>query len=157
MSYQYHNAQAGGYNGNSPYNQSNASNLNNASPYGSGDPYYNESTGFIAPPAPKKTGRSPWIKFGIPIAILVIIGAVVGAVVAVRSHNSSEKAAASSSNGPQSAEQASSIKNAIGVYPTATNSQYMLPIYPTTVSIMKSFTLGWCSTRTPLGVYDGRV
>ena len=70
---------------NATYNHSNASNihapLNQAnSPYGSGDPYYNESTGFITPSQPKK-GTSKWIKIGIPVAVVVIAAAVVGAAV----------------------------------------------------------------------------
>ena len=52
------------------------------SPYGNNDPAFTESaTGFINPqghaiPA-KKKGLSPWIKFGIPVALVVIIAAVV--------------------------------------------------------------------------------
>lgn len=109
------------------------------SPYGSGDPYYNESSGFITPVARKK-GTSNWIKFGVPVLILVIIGAVVGGVVGSRSSKSSTDAATSSSSGASgsasgeaAASSAVSAKLAIGRFATATNSEYMMPIYPQTV------------------------
>ena len=45
-----------------------------ASPYGSGDPYYNESTGYITPHnAPSKKGTSKWVKIGIPVAVIIIV------------------------------------------------------------------------------------
>lgn len=101
-------------------------NLN--SPYR--DPAYNESTGFITPAAHKKK-TSNWIKFGIPVAIIVIIAAVVGAVLGIR-------ASKNSSGSPQSKEaaasSAASAKNAVGLFATATNSEYMVPLYPATVS-----------------------
>lgn len=115
-----------------------APNYHNAnSPYGSGDPYYNESSGYITP-MPLKKRTSNWIKFGIPVAIAVIVAAVVGGVVGSRHHNSSSSvsgAAAGSSSGDQAAaaSSAASVKNAIGVYPTGTDSLYLLPLYPSTV------------------------
>ena len=104
----------------------------NRSPYGSGDPYYNESSGFITPlPAKKRT--SNWIKIGVPVLILVIIGAVVGGVVGSRSKSKSTSAA-SSLGGDAAASSAASIKLDIGRFATATNSEFMMPIYPSTVS-----------------------
>lgn len=109
-------------------------NANNNSPYGSGDPYYSASTGYITP-APMKKRTSNWIKFGVPVLIVVIIAAVVGGVLGSRAHknNSSSAAGASSPQGEAAASNAASIKNAIGVYPTATDSLYLLPIYPSAV------------------------
>lgn len=112
-----------------------------ASPYGSGDPYYNESSGFITPhPAKKRT--SNWIKIGVPVLILVIIGAVVGGVLGSRSHKSSNNnnGGSSGSSGSQSGESAASsavsVKLDVGRFATATNSAYMMPIYPSTVSTL---------------------
>lgn len=119
-----------------------APNYHNAnSPYGSGDPYYNESSGYITP-MPVKKGTSKWIKVGIPVAVVaVIIAAVVGGVVGSRHHSSSSSVAGgASSGGGSSGDQASaasaaaSVKKAIGVFPTGTDSQYLLPLYPSTVS-----------------------
>ncbi|KDQ63447.1 hypothetical protein JAAARDRAFT_29468 [Jaapia argillacea MUCL 33604] len=103
-----------------------------SSPYGSGDPYYTESTGFLTSQSAKK-GVSNWIKIGVPVAILVIIGAVVGGVVGSR-HHSSASGAASSQNPAAAASSVASVKNAVGIYPTGTNSQYMLPLYPSTTN-----------------------
>ena len=108
-------------------------------PYGSGDPYYNESSGYIAPPgasAAKRRGISPWIKFGVPVLICVIIAAVLGGVLGSRAHNnksSASSAAAASATGAAAASSAASAKEAIGVFPTGTDSLYMLPLYPSTV------------------------
>lgn len=109
------------------------------SPYGSGDPYYNESTGFITPAKPAKQGASPWVKFGVPVAILVIIGAVVGGVLGSRASSnnnssSSSNGGAGTASGEAAASSAASAKAQIGIFPTATNSQYMKPLYPSTVS-----------------------
>ncbi|KAK0478316.1 chondroitin AC/alginate lyase [Armillaria novae-zelandiae] len=71
----------------------NAIQNNGNHPYGAGDPYYNET--------------SNWIKFGIPVAVLVIVGAVVGGVVGSRSSKSSNNNDASSSSSTNSAAQAS--------------------------------------------------
>ncbi|KAI6007225.1 chondroitin AC/alginate lyase [Pisolithus albus] len=100
------------------------------SPYGSGDPYYNESTGYL-----KKT--SNWIKFGIPAAIVIIVGVVVGAVLGTRAanKNASESAAGSSA----AATSAIGAKNSLGIFPTGTDSLYMLPLYPATTSPHRSF------------------
>ncbi|KAI0778396.1 chondroitin AC/alginate lyase [Trametes elegans] len=121
------------YSYNATYNHSNASNIN--TPYGSGDPYYNESTGFITPNGAKK-GTSKWLKIGIPVGLVVVAAAVVGIVLGVRAHNNSSSS--SSSKGGSSAEaaasQAASAKAEIGIYAQATNSQYMLPIYPSTTN-----------------------
>ncbi|KAJ8509422.1 hypothetical protein ONZ45_g8412 [Pleurotus djamor] len=108
------------------------------SPYGSGDPYYNESTGFITPAKPAKQGASPWVKFGVPVAILVIIGAVVGGVLGSRASNnnssSSSNGGAGTASGEAAASSAASAKAQIGIFPTATNSQYMKPLYPSTTN-----------------------
>ncbi|KAI0271418.1 chondroitin AC/alginate lyase [Gloeopeniophorella convolvens] len=109
--------------------------IDTRSPYGSGDPYYSASTGYISPPNPKKP-LSNWIKFGIPVAVIVIVAAVVGGVVG--SHHSSHKNASASSNGdtgsPAAASSALSAKNAIGIFPTATDSEFMVPVYPSTTN-----------------------
>ncbi|KAI0830525.1 chondroitin AC/alginate lyase [Trametes gibbosa] len=120
------------YTYNATYNHSNASNLH--TPYGSGDPYYNESTGFIAPNATKKK-NGKWLKIGLPVALVVVAAAVVGIILGVRAHNKSSSASSkdgssSSSSSEAAASQAASIKAEVGIFPTATNSLYLLPIYP---------------------------
>ncbi|RDB28830.1 hypothetical protein Hypma_015698 [Hypsizygus marmoreus] len=104
------------------------------SPYGSGDPYYNESSGFITPhPAKKRT--SNWIKIGVPVLILVIVGAVVGGVLGSRSSKSDNKGTtAASSSSEAAASSAASVKLEIGRFATATNSAYMMPVYPSTTN-----------------------
>ena len=105
----------------------------NSTPYGSGDPYYNSSTGYITPANPKKSA-SKWIRFGVPVVVVVIAGAVVAAVLATRHHgNGSGTSSKSDSGNPAAASSAISAKNAIGVYPTATDSEFMVPLYPSTV------------------------
>jgi hypothetical protein len=111
------------------------------SPYASGDPYYNASSGYITPmPLKKKT--SNWIKFGVPVLIAVIIAAVVGGVVGSRHHNDKSASASggsssgsSGSSGDQgaAASSAASVQNALGLFPTSTNSLYLIPVYPSTV------------------------
>jgi uncharacterized membrane protein len=109
------------------------------SPYASGDPYYNESSGFITPSSPKK-GTSNWIKFGIPVAVIVIVGAVVGGVLGTRSsHGGSGGGGGKAAGNAESS--AASVKAQLGRYATATNSEYLMPIYPSTVSIFQHIIL----------------
>jgi hypothetical protein len=109
-------------------------------PYGSGAPFYNQSQGYITPMAqPTKRGMSPWLKFGVPAA-LVIAAAVIAGVVATRHHGSASTSSSSSSStappADPSAAASSAVENKahIGVFPTSTNSLYMMPVYPSTVS-----------------------
>ncbi|KZT30714.1 hypothetical protein NEOLEDRAFT_1174102 [Neolentinus lepideus HHB14362 ss-1] len=99
------------------------------SPYGSGDPYYSESTGFLTSTRQRKSASS-WIKFGVPVLIVVVVAAVVGGVVGSRHHSST----AGTQSTKASASSVASAKNAIGIYPTGTNSQYMMPLYPSTTN-----------------------
>lgn len=95
--------------------------------------YYNDSTGYIPqrPGYSKKKPVSNWIKFGVPILILVLAGGGVGAYFATRKKTT---AASSSSPGSASGSAAASAKLALGRFATATNSEFMMPIYPATVS-----------------------
>jgi hypothetical protein len=118
----------------SSYNSLNAG-TGTHSPYGSGDPYYNESTGYITPQPPvKKSGVSNWIKIGVPVLIVVVVGAVLGGVLGSRKTNDASSSSAAQAN----ASSAVSIKNEIGRYATATNSLYLVPLYPSTVSALAS-------------------
>jgi hypothetical protein len=106
------------------------------SPYGSGDPYYNSSTGYITPPNPKRSlSKNKWIKFAVPVGVLVIAGAVVAAVLATRHHGHNSSSSSKNSGSPAAASSAISAKNAIGVFATATNSEFMVPLYPSTVRL----------------------
>ncbi|KAJ6490637.1 chondroitin AC/alginate lyase [Mycena vitilis] len=93
----------------------------------------NNGSGFITP-ARRKQGTSNWIKFGIPVLIVIIIAAVVGGVVGSRKKSSSAAASSSGSAAAASsaASAAASAKLALGKFATATNSEFMMPIYPST-------------------------
>lgn len=114
------------------------------SPYGSGDPYYNESSGYITPARPPKKTISKWVKFGIPVAVVVIVAAVLGGVLGSRSSkNASANSAAAAS---AAATSAISAKNDIGRFATATDSQYLVPIYPMTTNTAAFTTPTFVST-----------
>ncbi len=90
-----------------------------------------------------KNGISNWIEFGVPVAILIIVGAVLGSVLGSRAANKnnnnggsggSSSGASSGGNAPADPSAAASTEQAIGIYATATNSYYMIPLYPSTVS-----------------------
>ncbi|KAK0208173.1 chondroitin AC/alginate lyase [Desarmillaria ectypa] len=115
----------------------NAIHNNGNHPYGAGDPYYNESTGFITPMSAAKNKTSNWIKFGIPVVVLIIVGAVVGGVVGSRSSKKDDPSSSSSTDAAAQASAASAAvtaKNDIGIYATATNSEFMVPLYPSTTN-----------------------
>ncbi|KAJ7749532.1 chondroitin AC/alginate lyase [Mycena maculata] len=101
------------------------------------DPRPDESAGFVTP-AQRKKRTSNWIKFGIPVLIIVIVAAVVGGVVGSRKKHSSAATADSSSpsasaaSASAAASSAASAKLALGRFATATESDYMMPIYPST-------------------------
>ncbi|KAF9258854.1 hypothetical protein L218DRAFT_934384 [Marasmius fiardii PR-910] len=99
---------------------------------------HNESAGFIAPAAPAKKRTSPWIKWGLPIVILIliIIGAVLGGVLGSRAakDNRASSAAESSRSADAAASSAASAKAQIGRFAQATNSEFMVPIYPSTTN-----------------------
>ncbi|KAJ6574948.1 heparinase II/III family protein [Mycena capillaripes] len=105
-------------------------NLNNQHQvYGSGGAYYNESSaGFITPQRPTKKRTSNWIKIGIPVLILLIAGGVVGAILATRKKSSSSASSSSAAGGSSG----STSKIGSGRFATATNSEFMMPIYPST-------------------------
>ncbi|KAG5653353.1 hypothetical protein H0H81_000975 [Sphagnurus paluster] len=111
----------------------NAVGTTNPSPYGSGDPYYNESSGFITP-HPVKKSTSNWVKIGVPVVILVIIGAVVGGVVGSRSSKNENNSSSGSKGGAAAASSAASVKLEVGRFATSTNSEFMIPVYPSTTN-----------------------
>ncbi|KAJ7726399.1 heparinase II/III family protein [Mycena metata] len=101
------------------------------------EPNHNGS-GFITP-ATRRKRTSNWIKFGIPVLLIVIVAAVVGGVLGSRKKNNNSSSSAVTSSPQQSAASASaaagaaaSAKLALGKYATATNSEFMMPIYPST-------------------------
>lgn len=95
--------------------------------YQNQDPAFNHSTGFITPARPAKN-TSKWLKIGIPVAVLVIAGAVVGGILGSR------KSSASSSASSSAAAAAASSKLAEGIFATGTNSLYQIPVYPATTN-----------------------
>ncbi|KAE9397953.1 hypothetical protein BT96DRAFT_966108 [Gymnopus androsaceus JB14] len=95
--------------------------------------------GYISPLNEKPKGRSTskWIKFGIPIAILVIIAVVVGAVVGVKENKKKTNSSPAAQSSAAAAASSSSVNAAIeelatGKFAAATNSLYMVPIFPQT-------------------------
>ncbi|KAH9857983.1 chondroitin AC/alginate lyase [Lenzites betulinus] len=102
--------------------------------------YANETSG-LTTSRPKPRARK-WIWIGVPVAIAVILAAVLGGVLGSRAHknnNDSSSSGAAADSGPSptgeaAASQAASIKEAVGLFPTATNSQYLLPLYPSTTN-----------------------
>src|SRR5688572_815886 len=121
--------------------------LYNNSPYKESGGNYNESSaGFIQPPMqpPRKKPLSPWIKFGIPAFIVIAVAAVVGGVLATRknlSSNNGTTAGSGGSKGGNGTPSASGGNNgapintatdlqAAGRFAAATNSLYMIPVYP---------------------------
>lgn len=96
----------------------------------SSDQNFSESSvGFIAPQARTKKRTSNWIKFGIPALLLVLIaGGVVGAIIATRKNKGSSSAASSGTG------TGSSNLDTDGIFATATNSEFMMPVYPSTTN-----------------------
>lgn len=91
-------------------------------------------SGYLSPARPKKP-LNKWIKFGVPVGVLVIAGVVLAAVLATRHHGNNSGSSSKNSGSPAAASSAISAKNAVGVFPTATNSKYMVPLYPSTVRL----------------------
>lgn len=116
------------------YNALNSKQNVQSSPYGSGDPYYQQSTGYITPaPVPKKR-ISNWIKIGVPVAIVVIAAAVVGGVLGARHASKTSSSGGGSADPAAAASSAASVKSAVGRYATGTDSKYMVPVYPSTTN-----------------------
>ena len=100
-------------------------------------PYYHQSSGYIQSSAPGKKPISKWIKWGLPLFIVAAIaGIVVGVIVGRKNTNRSSSASgATGSNGvPGSASSVVSAKLSMGRFATATDSEFMVPVYPSTVS-----------------------
>jgi hypothetical protein len=93
-----------------------------------GHPQYNSSSGYITPMVAKKR-TSKWLTIGIPILVIVIAAAVVGGIFGSKKKNNS-----SSSSAAAAASSAASAKDAFGRFATATDSEFMVPLYPSTVS-----------------------
>jgi hypothetical protein len=93
--------------------------------YGQGE--YNSSNGYLAPMPQKK--RTNWVRIVVPILVILIAGAIVGGIFGAR-----RKSIAASQANSQAASSAVSAKTAFGRFATATDSEYMVPIYVSTVS-----------------------
>lgn len=111
----------------------------NTNPYGAGDPYYNNSTGYL-PPQPPKKAVSGWIKFGVPVAILIVIGVAVGVAVGIVEHNKHNNSNSDIASNPSAAaSSAINAKSSVGRFPTATDASFFMPIYPSTVCLSLRF------------------
>lgn len=102
------------------------------SPYGSGNPFNTESAGYVARGSVPKKRTSNWIKIGIPVAIIVIAAAVIGGVLGSR-HAKTSSSGSSGGKG-SSGNSPASVDLAVGRFATGTESKYMIPVYPSTVS-----------------------
>ncbi|GJJ09899.1 hypothetical protein Clacol_004123 [Clathrus columnatus] len=108
----------------------------NKSPY-DGPSNFAESGYYGSAPIPqKKKGVSPWIKFGLPILVVVIVAAVVAGVVASRKSNKSSAISntpgSPSPNGSPAGPGVTGL-DGLAVFPVATDS-YELPVYPQTTN-----------------------
>ena len=84
--------------------------------------------------APGKKPIHKWILYGIPL-ILAIGGLIAGIVIGTHKNtNKSNSGTAGSGDVPDSASSAVSAKLSIGRFATATDSEFMVPLYPSTVS-----------------------
>lgn len=107
-------------------------------PYGSGDPYYKKASGFVASgPAASKNSKRNWLKFGIPIAVVVIVGAVVGGVLGSRSSKNNNNSSGDNNNGNNNGNgnPSGGPKNGLNRLPTSTDPFYGMPVYPSSVSL----------------------
>jgi len=94
--------------------------------------YYPSQSQHYLPARPaQKKGTSKWIKIGIPVAVIVIAAAVVGAIFAIRAHNNASASSSGGSGG--SSGGAPGSQNDIGVFPTGLNT-WFLPAYPSTTN-----------------------
>lgn len=126
--------------------------LQSADPMGSSNPYASQSPqGFNE--QPKKSRKKLWIIIGVIVAIIVIVAAVVGGVLGSRSSNDSSSGSGSSadqSNGGGNgggnnggAPSGVTSVNSDALTATASNrylaiatdSDWMLPVYPTGVRL----------------------
>ncbi|KAF5323499.1 hypothetical protein D9611_005754 [Ephemerocybe angulata] len=109
-----------------------------ASPYGSGDVGVKESSPFMNGGAPAPRKRSKWLKIGLPAAIVVVVilAAVLGGVLGSRASNKNKDGSSGADPKPGSAEATSlsSERAAVGRFATATNSAFMVPLYPSTTN-----------------------
>jgi len=107
--------------------------------------HHNASAHYITPTPRKRT--SNWIKFGIPVLIVVIAGAVIGGIFGSRKHKSG--GSSSSASATAEASSVASEKLSVGRFATATDSEFMVPIYPTTTNTAVFTTPTFISTTDP--------
>lgn len=117
--------------------------VNSNMPYGSTDPYYVQS-GYFPPPRQKKP-KSKWVKFGIPVAVILIIAIVVGVVVGIKEDDKSRSSSSSSASGSSSESDPVPGVSTPGAGATGgdgfarlavSTNTWFLPAYPSTVRAM---------------------
>ncbi|KAG2008563.1 heparinase II/III family protein [Coprinopsis cinerea AmutBmut pab1-1] len=109
--------------------------------------FSDSSTGFIQPPQPPvprthKKRISPWIKFGVPALIVIAIAAIVGGVLGSRKKSSDKNDDGNSEDSTDGGKDKNTDSGSLpgiatvtdkleaGRFATATNSKYMIPVYP---------------------------
>ncbi|KAG8942649.1 hypothetical protein FRC00_011707, partial [Tulasnella sp. 408] len=75
-----------------------------------------------------------WLTIGVPIALVIVAGAVVGGVLGSRAGKKSSSGSSSSSDGVNGADGLESVKTDVGMFATATNS-HTVPVYPSTTNV----------------------
>ncbi len=91
---------------------------------------------------------SPWFKYGVPVAALIVVGAILGGVLGTQLHKNNKKNAGGGnpSSTLLSPQQSSSLSKAlsstlVGRLATSTDT-YGLPVYPSTVSLLRYHPIG---------------
>jgi hypothetical protein len=139
--------------------------LRSADPMSSGNPYASQSPrGFDQPE--KKSRKKMWIIIGVIVALIVIVGAVVGGVLGSRASNDSSSGSGSSAdqaNGGSGNDNAAAPSGVTSVnsealtataadryLAIATDSHWMLPVYPSAVSQVRLHVLPMLMIRPTL-------
>jgi hypothetical protein len=87
-------------------------------------------------PTPKKQGVSKWVKIGVPVALIVLVAAGVGAYFGVRNKNNATTANVkgdNNGNGNGNGNGGTSINLEDSRLAISTDT-WMMPVYPSTVS-----------------------
>ncbi|KAG8899818.1 hypothetical protein FRC01_010361 [Tulasnella sp. 417] len=82
-------------------------------------------------PSQRQGSSRKWLTIGVPIALVIVAGAVVGGVLGSRANKKSSNG--SSSSDGVNASGLESIKTDVGMFATATNS-HTIPVYPSTTN-----------------------
>lgn len=116
-------------------------NDNDAAPTSPYTTLHNPSSTHVLGEPPKK-GLSKWVKFGIPVALFIIVGIILAAVLGPESKKSDSSSSANTNF-------------TVGRIATATDSDYFMPVYPSTVCKFRlyCYSLTIYSRQTNTAIY----